>query len=93
MGELDEISYKIGKLTQAVEDVKEQTREILSIIGPMKTLCAARGETLQGYGRRIEALEEKDVLGGTTLKEKAALWGQVAAWIATFLARVFGVKI
>ena len=42
---------------------------------------------------RVEALEKKDVLGGTSTLEKVGILGQAVALVARFIAAVFGIKI
>ena len=85
MGELDEISYKIGQLSNAVTTQTQVISDLNHKVDSLLALCPARGKMLEGHEHRLKDLEKKDVIGGTTKTEKALIGigviGQALKWV------------
>jgi hypothetical protein len=105
MGAIDEISERLGRLTQAVDtdipEIKEQIQIIdakldkmidsFSLISQSCSLNEKRGEDHEG---RIRTLESNHVL--ITRNERYALWGSSAFIVILmiyFIAGLLGVQL
>lgn len=69
-GELDEISFKLGEVSNGLLTLSQNVTDLNGKVDKMLALCPVRGDQLGRNTERIKALEKKDVLGGTTKFEK-----------------------
>lgn len=69
-GELDEISFKLGEVSNGLLTLSQNVTDLNGKVDTMLALCPARKIQLDHNTQRIEDLEKKDVLGGTTKFEK-----------------------
>lgn len=77
-----EVDRKLG-------DIEKRLRDGDKTFNKIHRLCAVNC-------KRLDNLEEKDVLGGATKREKLGLWGSVAMAVYVALriiAQFFGVKL
>jgi len=99
MGELDEISFKLGEISSSLSDQNKKLDSLVLIVGEVQAdvneiirkcpivegVCSELGPIKED----VKLLKQKDAIGGTTKAEKAGLWVTVVTTAGMLLKIVF----